>query len=235
MGMRYSGGKVKIGGQIADVLNIYRNPGQVYVEPFLGAGGVMRHMGGPRIGADINCYDIAMLRAAQSGWIPRLVEEDEYKKIRDNKDKYPPELVGFVGTALSWGGKWFGGWARGGYDCHTGGVRAIKRLSVELRGLDLYCNNYDHLEVPQKSLIYCDPPYTGTNNGYSFRGFDSASFHKWCRGMASKGHNVFISEYSAPDDFIIVWEKALNKNTDATKPPNPRVERVYMVPGGTDE
>ena len=67
---------------------------------------------GNRIASDINPYLIAMYQKIQRGWMPRNdYDKTEYNYIRQNKEKYP-HLAGYFGFALSYGGKWFGGWCR---------------------------------------------------------------------------------------------------------------------------
>ena len=51
-------------------------------------------------------------------------------------------------------------------------------------------------------VVYCDPPYAGTN-GYG-RGFDHEAFWQWCR---TRDFPVYVSEYRAPEDFISIWCK----------------------------
>lgn len=84
-----------------------------------------------------------------------------------------------------------------------------------LKGLKLVNESYLDLKIPDKSLIYCDPPYEGTTKYKD--SFDHTKFWDWCRNMKSKGHIIFVSEYKAPDDFTCVWEKeivsSLTKNT----------------------
>ena len=46
-------------------------------------------------------------------------------------------------------------------------------------------------------LIYCDPPYEGTNCG-KYQGFDSKRFYEWAEAQ----DNIYISEYKMPDVFI---------------------------------
>ena len=53
------------------------------------------------------------------------------------------------------------------------------------------------MPIPKGSLIYCDIPYKGTNCG-KYKGFDHERFYEWAR----KQDNIYISEYSMPDDFI---------------------------------
>ena len=73
-----------------------------------------------------------------------------------------------------------------------------------VRKTDFHAKSYDEVEIPENSLIYCDPPYLNTNtDGYCFD-FDHARFYDWCRAQKEL---VLISEYSMPDDFIPIWRK----------------------------
>lgn len=61
------------------------------------------------------------------------------------------------------------------------------------------------MSIPPNSIIYCDPPYAGvTKYAYSI---DHEKFWAWCRERVAEGHNVFVSEYNATDDFVCVWER----------------------------
>ena len=61
---------------------------------------------------DKHAYLIAMLRGVQNGYeLPELITPDQYQLIKADKD-WDPVLVGFVGFGCSFGGKWFGGYAR---------------------------------------------------------------------------------------------------------------------------
>ena len=64
---------------------------------------------------------------------------------------------------------------------------------------------YDKLEIPTKSIIYCDPPYKGTTKNYNE--FDNDKFWEWVRRMSKQGHEVYVSEYEAPTDFECIWKK----------------------------
>ena len=66
--------------------------------------------------------------------------------------------------------------------------------------------------IPPNSIIYCDPPYAGvTKYAYSI---DHEKFWAWCREKVAEGHDVFISEYNAPDDFVCVWEQEVRVCVD---------------------
>lgn len=61
--------------------------------------------------------------------------------------------------------------------------------------------DYREVSIPENSTVYCDPPYEGTEN-YGNK-FDHAAFWEWAR---TREFPVFISERSAPDDFVVVLE-----------------------------
>lgn len=69
---------------------------------------------------------------------------------------------------------------------------------------DLDCMEYDKVPIWRNAVIYCDPPYRGTER-YGMRptNFDHDKFFNWCRQM-SKTNPIYISEYDAPDDFKCV-------------------------------
>jgi DNA adenine methylase len=70
-------------------------------------------------------------------------------------------------------------------------------------------------------LIYCDPPYNNTQQ-YKDK-FKSEPFWQWCRDKVKEGHTVFISEYSAPQDFKCIWEKKIINNLNNKN----NIERLF--------
>ena len=80
----------------------------------------------------------------------------------------------------------------------------LKKQIPHLKDVDFRFCSYQDLEIPEKSLIYCDPPYRGTT-GYK-TGFDNDLFWQWCRDKTTEGHTVLLSEYSAPADFECLIE-----------------------------
>lgn len=211
--MQYMGGKFRISKTITDIMMLSREPGQWYVEPFCGGCNVIDKITGPRLAADNHYWLIAMWRAVLRGWEPPgVVTEEEYQSIKAAMGQYPPELVGFVGFGCSYGGKWWGGYARtdktGARSRNYAGEarRSIERKRPLLDGVVFQCCPYWRMSVPSNSLIYCDPPYADTT-GYKTGDFDHELFWQWVRNMTSLGHTVFVSEYTAPDDFYPMWEK----------------------------
>lgn len=83
-------------------------------------------------------------------------------------------------------------------------LQGLQGLKVDGR-LSVSRADYRSLVVPDDAVIYCDPPYFGTNtDGYVSMGgntFDSAAFHDWCRAQRAL---VVVSEYQMPDDFVCI-------------------------------
>ena len=89
----------------------------------------------------------------------------------------------------------------------------VMKQVPNIKGVEFRHNSYRELVIPDNSVIYCDPPYAGTT-GYK-DAFDSESFWEWCRDKSSEGHKVFVSEYTAPDDFVCIWEKGVKSSLSA--------------------
>lgn len=213
-----------------------RKPGQCYVEPFVGGANMIDKVDGWRIGADSHEYLIAMWKAVSDGWLPiGVITEDDYADVKNNIDT-DKALSGFIGFSMSFGGKWWGGYRRdvaGTKGCVENmklqsrrSISNMQKQAVNLLGVDFICSGYEDLEVPDNSIIYCDPPYANTTKYKD--SFDHDKFWRWCRDKVKEGHQVFISEYDAPDDFACVWEKEVNssltKNTGAKK----GVEKLFV-------
>jgi DNA adenine methylase len=145
-----------------------------------------------------------------TGWIPpEILTEEEYKKIQSIKDDNDP-LTAFAGFGCSFGGKWFGGYARSNNrqsyakNAHNSCLKKIKLLNSE--NTVFIHSDYKNMTYPSRFVIYTDPPYANTT-GYGATGlFNNNEFWEFCRELNNKGCKVFISEYTAPEDFKVVLE-----------------------------
>lgn len=238
--MRYLGSKSAIAHDVMFFLKLLCEKEMPYVEPFVGASNSMVHttfVTGCRIGSDSNKYLIGLYKALLNGYAPPdHISLDLYNSVKNNKDAYPVELVGFIGFGCSFGGKWFGGYARGGfnkgglprnYACES--ARALLKQRPFLLGVDYVCTDYKSLLVPDKSLIYCDPPYANTTKYASE--FDSPAFWEWCRRMVHAGHRLLVSEYDAPADFRAVWCKDVHCSVarEATTSTGKKTEKLFVL------
>lgn len=215
--MKYMGSKRRVAKHILPIMLANRTQDQYWVEPFVGGANMIDKVDGKRIGGDTNEYVIALLKALQDGYIPPVdVSREYYYEIKNNREKYPMHLVGFIGFACSFGGKWFGGYAfdsKGTSYVKQGSSALVKQVQ-SLQGVDFYHSDYRELKIPDNSIIYCDPPYMNT---VKYRDkFDSDVFWQWCRDKSQNGHELFVSEYNAPEDFECIKEipmtSILNKN-----------------------
>ena len=234
--MKYMGSKSRHAKELLKIILANRRSDQYYVEPFAGGFNIIDKVTGPRIANDINKYIVELFKAIQDGWEPPTdVTEDWYNEIKNNPERYRPHLVGFVGIGCSYGGKWWGGYARGANSkgvernyCAESRANILKQRDG-LIGVDIRHGSYRDLEIPDQSVIYCDPPYRQAT-GYKIR-FNHEEFWEWCQAQAKAGHQVFVSEYEAPDDFECVWSKVVNntlvKNTGAKQ----GVERLFIYKG----
>jgi DNA adenine methylase len=232
--MKYMGSKNRHAKELLPIILKDRKEGQCYVEPFVGGANMIDKVDGWRIGSDVNEYLIEFLRALQNGFKPPSnIDLDLYVDIRDNKERYTKAVVGCVGFCFTYSAKWFGGFIGNSKDVVCKGrdrigesYRAIEKARKQVQGVSLARCSYDMLDIPTDSIIYCDPPYANTTKYKD--DFDHEDFWQWCREAASLDHKVFISEYSAPDDFICVWEKEVNnsltKNTGAKK----GIEKLFI-------
>ncbi|MCK9331171.1 MAG: DNA adenine methylase [Candidatus Cloacimonetes bacterium] len=218
--MKYMGSKNRIAKHILPIMLAERETKQWWIEPFVGGANMIDKVTGNRMGADINPYLIEALIAIRDcvSDLPKTNKEfteDCYKQLIKSDDyKYK----GYAGFAFSYGGKWLGGWRRdrlGKRDYVAESYKNALKQSPLLQGVRFVKESYLDLQIPDNSLIYCDPPYEGTTK-YKDR-FDHADFWQWCRDKAKEGHTVFISGYNAPDDFECIWQKeivsSLTKNT----------------------
>lgn len=226
--MKYMGSKLRIAKYILPIMLAERGD-RTWVEPFVGGGNIIDKVDGKRIGADANKWVIQALTSIRDhvDEIPKNNKEfaeEDYRKLRQSDDYKHKGLAGFT---YSWGGKWLGGWARS--DDRDDYVRQsynnAVRQSPLLQGVELVHSDYMDLIVPDNSLIYCDPPYANASK-YKDTTFDHDEFWQWCRDMAGKGHKVFVSEYTAPDDFICIWGSEIRNNLRKTR--NKETEKLFI-------
>jgi len=228
------GSKNRIAKEILAITLRNRQSGQWYVEPFCGGSNIIDKVNGNRMANDINPYLIAFSKALQEGWEPpKDIDKEFYEKIKKNIEDYPKELVGYVGFQLSYGAIWLGGYRRDNEGKRNYALEAYNNVikqAPNLKGIVYSNTEYWNVEIPDNSIIYCDPPYRGTAKYKANEsGLDYDKFYDWCRDMSQKGHQVFVSEYNMPEDFQCLWQKeissSLSKDTGAKK----GVEKLFAL------
>lgn len=217
--MKYMGSKARFAKELIPIItaNLENRP---YVEPFAGGFNMIDKVVAPggRYANDYNEYVIAMFDALLRGWKPKEnYTRDEYCALKSGIGE--KHEIGYVGFNCSYSGKWFGGYAgvvktKGGMrDYQAEAYRNVAKQVEKLNGVFIRHGSYDDMPIPDNAVIYCDPPYDNTT-GYKTGDFDTSRFWDWVR-KTSEVHDVFVSEYAAPDDFVCVWEKQAKSSLSA--------------------
>ena len=238
--MKYMGSKNRIAKYLLPIILKDRKKGQWYVEPFVGGANMIDKVDGNRIGADSNEYLIAMWQGLQENKSrPYLIEKELYSKARDlfNKSEYSTFdkfMIGWIGWMGSYNGRFFDG----GYSGHSVGkrdyiteqIRNTENQISKIKEIHFVYSSYDKLEIPNNSIIYCDIPYKDTKQYSSSKNFNHNNFWNWAREKSQDGHEVFISEYNAPDDFKCIWQMEVTNSMNTTKTYKP-TERLFTYRG----
>lgn len=236
--MRYVGGKQRIAKVIAAEILAVDEEIDTYVEPFVGGGAVAAVLG--REFDHVHYSDthpdlILMWEALSNGeTFPETISREEYAELRSSP---PSALRGLVGFGGSFGGKWFAGYAKGGFNSkgprnHYGeSLRRAERDIVGMRGrvsTRFSRRSYEDVHGAPGTLIYADPPYEGTL-GYGSE-FDHGHFWDTVARWAVEGSHVFVSEYAAPDWIDQILEVPIRVSTMTTDQGRPIVaERLFHV------
>ncbi|PCJ22417.1 MAG: hypothetical protein COA94_09120 [Rickettsiales bacterium] len=231
--MQYLGGKSRIAGAIVASINALTETGRPFYDVFCGGLSITVAAAATRSGsvlANDRCAPLITLysRWAQ-GWRPaRSIGYLDYKQLQAKQDPLDPRTA-LAGFGLSFGGKWFAGYARNksGRDYYSSAVRVLSdKIKVCGGGVKFTCLDYSVIRVAPGSVVYLDPPYAGTT-GYGYhKGFSRARFLEWVTSVQNSGSDVFLSEYESPGDgWTCVEEFPLVHGRLATRP-----ERLYHLP-----
>lgn len=235
--MKYMGSKNRIANEILPIILKNRTENQFYVEPFCGGLGSFDKVKGNRIASDSNKYLIAMWKDLQEQRdFPSDIPKDLYDRAREEynngtNNEFDDALIGWIGWMASFNGRFFDGGYSGkasGRDYVSEQMRNTKKQMSSLEGAVFVCSDYSELKVPKNSIIYCDIPYQGTKQYATSKNFDYNKFWQWCRKMNKAGHEIYVSEHSAPPDFHCIWEKKTTNSLN-TKNTYRHVEKLFTL------
>jgi DNA adenine methylase len=226
----YHGGKQRIGKKISEI--IYENvmnqnkmfpegtsrreiKVDTYIEPFCGMLGVYRWMPSKfgdkftYFAGDINKSIILMWKKIQEGWEPPIsCSEERFKKLKYD-GKYSA-IEGYVGHLCTYRGVFFDSYYQQKSSKMETNRKRTLEIGKQIGNVTFTSDSYKQFSNVKNAVIYTDPPYWGGEQRY-YEGkeyknrlvFDNEEFFNWCRQM-SKHNLIFISEYSAPPDFILL-------------------------------
>ncbi len=228
--MQYLGGKHRLAKGICAILERHRRPGSRFVDVFCGGLSITAGMTGPRLANDGCAPLINLYRAWLDGWRPGPIDEDRYAELKERQDPDDPHTA-FAGFGLSFGGKWFGGFARNsrGYDYAGAASRSIDRKLKKCSDVKFSTGDFLSVEIFDGDLVYCDPPYQGTTKYGYFDSFDYEAFKASAERWSELGADVFVSEYRAPDSWKEVgsWKRSTSQLATSE-------DRLFLVPGPQD-
>lgn len=246
--MKYMGNKQRIADEIIPIM-LDNSLSNTFVDLFCGSCSIIQRIPDlfHRIANDKNRYLIKMWKALINGVeYPKTITKEEYSLHRDiyNEEKKGKRTltdeeyaeVGWYGWMGSFNGRWFDG----GYSGHnvmqkngksrdyiTEQINNTLAQVPYLQGVQFYSKDYADIDIPDNSIVYCDIPYRNTKQYATSKDFDYDKFYDWCRQNKNK-YNIFISEYSMPDDFECIWSKEVTNamNTTITKKP---IEKLFII------
>lgn len=235
--MQYLGGKSKIAKWLVAAMRPRLAKRAGWWDAFCGGLSVSVELSKikPGLVTDASLPLISLYQAVARGWDPPVtLSEDEYKQARQLPDEDPRKA--FAGFGCSFGGKWFGGYARKdpkdalsvrGYASQTRNavLEQVRALSAcEIARVDFLSS----VPRPVDLVIYLDPPYQGTTSYAGVPPFDHARFYEVAKGWARAGADVFVSEYSCPiGECVMEFSHDMRVAGGAQK--DARVERLYRL------
>ena len=237
--MKYMGSKNRIAKYILPIILKDRKDNQHYVEPFVGGCNMIDKVDGLRIGADNNKYLIAMWQGLVDSQskildIPKNIYDLARTDFNNKKNNNFTDFeIGWIGWMASFNGRFFDGGYSGKTTTRNYVDEQIRNTLKQvhlLKGVKFIHSDYINLEIPKNSIIYCDIPYKDTKQYATSKDFNHDTFWEWCRNMTRLGHQVFISEYNAPEDFECIWLMEVTNSMNTTKTTRP-VEKLFIYKG----
>ncbi len=238
--MQYLGGKVRLAARLREAILANTRARSIYIEPFMGGCSVLAEMSPAferSYGYDIHPGLVNMWNSAVLGWIPPpLVSEEEYKAARTLPDN--DAVKAFIGFACSFGGKWFGGYARhnrpDGFAARGSKVITSRARKLKDNRVTMASRDYRDLAIGSGEVIYCDPPYADSTKYAYCSGFDSGVFWDTAQSWANLGAIVFVSEYCSPLPTAAVVAEFPHKchisNSTGSATGRP-VEKLFLIAG----
>lgn len=214
--MQYLGGKTRLAKRLVAAMAPYRR-GRPFWEPFCGGLSVSVELakGGPGLVSDANPALIALYKGVANGWQPpESLSEEMHAFAKKLPDDQP--LKAFAGFGCSFGGTWFGTYARSPVPTRNYAATCARALARDIGALLDSGARVEHLDFlafdpqPTPYFLYLDPPYRGTTGYKGVPDFDHDRFYERVRGW-SRYTDVFVSEFEMPWGLPIVeFERELS-------------------------
>lgn len=209
--MTYLGSKAKYSKYIAPILQSYidEHNSKIFIDCCVGGANIIDKIKcETRIGIDNNKNLIALYKEVQKGdfSFPEKISREDWDNCKNGNA--PDWFIGLVSIFASYNTRGFsGGFIHGevGEKQYRGRINTFKRQIPSLYGINFKYDDYTTLLTYKDAVIYIDPPYANTKKYDTSKDFNREHFWETMREV-SKNNKIFISELTAPDDFICIWE-----------------------------
>lgn len=230
--MAYVGGKAKTFQHITNILNNECFDNFDYLEPFIGYGHILRRIINKKSykASDNNPLLVTLLKYIQKNNKYPNISEKEYYKLKSDESKKNLIKKSFAAFTYSYNGKEFGGYTNivdeRNYPKERKKYYDLLRENQTFMKTNISLKDYDEYN-PQNKLIYCDPPYRKTTGYTTSTDFDYDKFWNIMRKWSKKNY-VFISEYKAPKDFVIISSNKKHSTLSGRGSTSLRTERLFV-------
>lgn len=233
--MTIQGSKVKYAKYIIPILQkrIDNNNIATFVDCCCGGANIIKQIKCQnRIAIDINPYLIALLQEMQKDdfIFPKSINREDWDRCKSGNESRQ-WFIGLVSIFCSYFTRGFSS----GYcnDVHPDGryyyeerCRTAQKDIPLIKDITFINNSFEKILEYENCVIYCDPPYESTAKYDFSKNFDYKKFWETVR-QTSLNNYVFISEQSAPEDFIPIWTKESLKHVYTNQKKAPETLFTY--------
>lgn len=155
--------------------------------------------------------DLSSFKYSSNNLKERRLQLQQYFSVLFKQNKLNPVILNYVSSSNNI-------------------IRAVSQNNQHLERLNEYNSgnniiltnqSYSDVKIEPDSVIYCDPPYLGTEQ---YRNqFSAEKFYKWLKESKSM---IYVSEYQMPPDFpeVLAIQKQCRLND---KVPKKTVEKLF--------
>ena len=230
----YPGGKARGASHILRVLNDPMFDGFHYLEPMCGMCHVLRRVENKAsyTASDRSGLLIHLLRSVQEGCTIPHITRQRYGELKAETEITLERAV--AAHAYSYNGKFFSGYThtytrRDGRidDMARSRVNYYKKLAANETFMQADIRFCEYTELtPTGAVLYADPPYRGTTQ-YGDSKFNTDRFWSVAREWSYQNY-VFVSEYSAPTDWISIGSSQKYCSLAGGDHQTARTERLFI-------
>lgn len=205
--VKYMGGKHTLSKQLTDFIKSQVDPSKYeFYDLFCGSCGIVKNMKEFKkvIANDIETDLILFWKSDFAlDFFPNEIEYKLYKQ-----DPIPSQRRCFYRFFMSYGGKSWGGYLERhciykDRDFFREFKNSYNKMKPMLKNVEFHNKSYLDFDM-ENSVVYCDPPYEGTQ-GYG-SSFNHDEFWERAKYLSQK-NIVFVSSYEAPEEWECVWKK----------------------------